>query len=179
MRRLRLALVLAASGCAALPIEPPRSSIRVVSADGCAPFDWPVEAVVSSGFGPRDGHAHLGLDLAVPEGTPVRAACAGVVRYAGDGQRGYGRLVVVDHAGGLSTAYAHNRALAVEVGAVVARGQLLSYSGATGHVTAPHLHFEVRRDGVAVDPLPLLAPGSDGARMGYALRSASADPSHP
>jgi murein DD-endopeptidase MepM/ murein hydrolase activator NlpD len=171
-------------GCAASLETPRRSTIRIVDApgEGCAPLDWPVAATVSSPFGRRDGRVHQGIDLAVPEGTPVRAACGGVVTYASDRLRGYGRLVIVEHAGGLTTVYAHNRSLEVPAGASVSRGQLLAYSGATGHVTAPHLHFEVRRLGVAIDPLGLLAPPPyPSPRPGmYAERPASpADSSTP
>lgn len=119
-------------------------------------MSWPIATSISSGFGPRDGRQHLGIDLVVPQGTPVRAACDGVVAYAGTKLRGYGRLLIVKHGGGLSTVYAHNRELLVREGAAVARGQIIALSGATGHVTAPHLHFEVRVDGAAIDPVPLL-----------------------
>jgi murein DD-endopeptidase MepM/ murein hydrolase activator NlpD len=168
-----LALLLLAAGCAAPRVQSDVSTIRELpaEADACAPLDWPLDAPISSPFGPRDGRPHLGLDLAAPEGTAVHAACAGVVRYAGEGLRGYGRMIVIEHTGGLSTAYAHNRALEVEVGAVVARGQRIARSGATGRVTAPHLHFEVRRDGVAVDPASLLGPRPIPPGMGYAQGS--------
>jgi murein DD-endopeptidase MepM/ murein hydrolase activator NlpD len=173
MARAALTLLLLAGGCAAPQAESYVSTIRELppGAEVCAPLAWPVDAPISSPFGPRDGHPHLGLDLGAPEGTPVHAACAGVVRYAGEGRRGYGRLIVIEHAGGLSTAYAHNRALEVGVGAVVARGQRIARSGATGHVTAPHLHFEVRRAGVAVDPAGLLGPRPIPPGIGYARSS--------
>jgi murein DD-endopeptidase MepM/ murein hydrolase activator NlpD len=174
---------LCAAGCATAPVPPPTSTIRVVEAEACAPLAWPVDAQLSSPFGRRDGRPHTGIDLAAPEGTAVRAACAGIVRYAGEEQRGYGRLVIVEHTDGLTTYYAHNSAFAVHAGDVVARGDLVAYAGATGHVTAPHVHFEVRRLGAAIDPLPLMAarldrspvaPSAPLARdgdpgMGYAL----------
>jgi murein DD-endopeptidase MepM/ murein hydrolase activator NlpD len=165
MSRVALLAVFSA-GCATIaPI--PTSTIRVIDGASCAPLVWPVDAPLSSPFGAREGRPHNGIDLAAAEGTEVRAACAGIVRYAGDEQRGYGRLVIVEHADGLFTYYAHNRAFAVHTGDTVERGDLLAYSGATGHVTAPHLHFEVRRLGAAVDPLPLLAPRPTA--IGYAL----------
>ena len=117
---------------------------------------WPVEAPVTSGFGRRDGYPHEGIDLGVPDGTAVRAAAAGQVVVAGERLSGYGRLLVVDHGDGLSTVYAHNSELVVAEGDSVNRGQIIAMSGHTGRVTAPHLHFEVRRDGEAVDPLPYL-----------------------
>jgi murein DD-endopeptidase MepM/ murein hydrolase activator NlpD len=119
---------------------------------------WPVDGPLSSPFGRRDGQPHDGIDLAVGEGTPVRAVCDGEVAYAGDKLRGYGRLVVLSHAGGFATVYAHNSLLEVKEGAHVARGQEIARSGATGHVTAPHVHFEVRRDNRPEDPLQYLPP---------------------
>jgi murein DD-endopeptidase MepM/ murein hydrolase activator NlpD len=117
---------------------------------------WPVEAPVTSPFGRREGYPHEGIDLGVPDGTAVRAAAAGQVVVAGERLSGYGRLLVVDHGDGLSTVYAHNSELLVAEGDRVASGQVIALSGHTGRVTAPHVHFEVRRDGEAVDPLPLL-----------------------
>jgi murein DD-endopeptidase MepM/ murein hydrolase activator NlpD len=116
---------------------------------------WPVSGAVTSGYGLRWGRMHEGIDIAVGEGTPVRAAAAGTVIYAG-WLGGYGNLVVVDHGNGLSTAYAHNSSLGVGVGQSVAAGQVVSYSGNTGNSTGPHVHFEVRVNGSAVDPLGYL-----------------------
>lgn len=125
------------------------------SSAGQGPLSWPVSGVVTSGFGTRWGRMHEGVDIAVPEGTPVRAAAAGTVIFSG-WLGGYGNLVVVDHGGSLSTAYAHNSSLLVAVGQTVASGQELALSGTTGHSTGPHVHFEVRVDGSAVDPLGYL-----------------------
>ena len=116
---------------------------------------WPVSGPVTSGFGPRWGRMHEGIDIAVPEGTSVGAAAAGVVIYAG-WLGGYGNLVVVDHGGGLSTAYAHNSAFAASVGDSVSQGEVIAYSGNTGNSSGPHVHFEVRVNGSAVDPLGYL-----------------------
>lgn len=116
---------------------------------------WPVSGPVTSGFGPRWGRMHEGIDIMVSTGTPVRASAAGTVIYAG-WLGGYGLLVVVDHGGGLSTAYAHNSSLASGVGTVVAQGDVISYSGNTGNSTGPHVHFEVRVNGSAVDPMGYL-----------------------
>jgi len=116
---------------------------------------WPVNGPVTSGFGMRWGRMHTGIDIAVPTGTPVHAAAAGTVVYAG-WMSGYGYLVAIDHGGGLATAYAHNSSLLVTVGQRVAQGQVISLSGSTGHSTGPHVHFEVRVNGVAVDPLEYL-----------------------
>ena len=120
-----------------------------------AGFIWPCDGVVVSGFGLRWGRMHEGVDIGCAYGTPNRAAASGTVIYSG-WLGGYGNLIVVDHGGGLSTAYAHASSLAVSVGQSVSQGQTVSYVGATGHATGPHLHFEVRVNGVAVDPLQYL-----------------------
>ena len=120
-----------------------------------AGFIWPCDGIVTSGFGMRWGRMHEGVDIGCPYGAPNRAAASGTVIYAG-WMAGYGNLVVVDHGNGLSTAYAHASSLAVSVGQSVSQGQTVSYVGSTGHSTGPHLHFEVRVNGVAVDPLGYL-----------------------
>ena len=120
-----------------------------------AGFIWPVQGVLTSGFGWRWGRMHEGIDLAVPVGTPVVAAASGTVIVAG-WLGGYGNLVVIDHGNGIATAYGHNTSVTVGVGQSVAQGQLISYSGSTGHSTGPHVHFEVRINGTPVDPLGYL-----------------------
>jgi murein DD-endopeptidase MepM/ murein hydrolase activator NlpD len=115
---------------------------------------WPVSGPVVSGFGMRWGRMHEGIDIAAPTGTPVRAAASGTVIFAGV-MSGYGNLVVIDHGGGLATAYAHLSGFAVGGGSV-AQGQVIGYVGCTGHCYGPHLHFEVRVNGAAVDPLGYL-----------------------
>jgi murein DD-endopeptidase MepM/ murein hydrolase activator NlpD len=120
-----------------------------------AGFVWPCEGVVVSGFGVRWGRMHEGIDIACAYGAPVHAAAAGTVIYAG-WMQGYGNLVVLDHGNGISTAYAHASAILVSVGQSVGHGDEVSLVGATGHATGPHLHFEVRVNGVAVDPLSYL-----------------------
>lgn len=123
---------------------------------------WPVSSgVLVSSFGPRSGSFHDGLDIAAPEGTDVFASHPGEVVYEGDGLTGYGNLVIVRDADGLSTVYAHNDENLVSVGDRVKRGQLIAKVGETGRASGPHLHFEVRmkdRKGryVAVDPVPFL-----------------------
>jgi murein DD-endopeptidase MepM/ murein hydrolase activator NlpD len=124
-------------------------------ASGTGQLSWPVSGPVTSGFGMRWGRMHEGIDIAVGQGTPVHAAGAGTVIYAG-WMDGYGNLVVIDHGNGLSTAYGHNSSLACAVGQTVSAGQVISYSGSTGHSTGPHVHFEVRVNGTAVDPLGYL-----------------------
>ena len=120
-----------------------------------AGFTWPTSGQITSGFGPRWGRMHQGLDVAAPTGRPITAAKSGKVIVAG-WSGGYGNLVVIDHGGGLSTAYAHQSRIAVKVGDPVTQGGLIGYVGSTGHSTGPHLHFEVRVNGVARDPLPYL-----------------------
>jgi murein DD-endopeptidase MepM/ murein hydrolase activator NlpD len=116
---------------------------------------WPVSGPVVSGFGPRWGRMHEGIDIAVATGTPVHASAAGSVIHTG-WLGGYGLLVVVDHGNGLSTAYAHNSSIVVATGQSVSQGEVLALAGSTGHSTGPHVHFEVRVNGSAVDPLGYL-----------------------
>ena len=120
-----------------------------------AGFIWPVNGPVTSGFGMRWGRMHEGIDIGVGYGTPIHAAAAGRVVYAG-WMSGYGNLVAIDHGRGISTAYGHQSSIAVSVGEVVAQGQTIGYVGCTGHCSGPHLHFEVRINGSPVDPLGYL-----------------------
>ncbi|MTI93957.1 MAG: M23 family metallopeptidase [Firmicutes bacterium] len=115
---------------------------------------WPVKGTITSVFGSRGG-THLGLDIAQSPGTPIRAAAAGTVEYSG-WSGSYGRLVLVRHNEHVVTAYAHASQLKVAKGDWVDRGDVIATVGATGNATGPHLHFEVRIDGVKYDPLPLL-----------------------
>ena len=124
-------------------------------AASAAGFVWPVHGILTSGFGWRWGRMHEGIDLAVASGTPVVSSASGTVIVAG-WMGGYGNLVVVDHGNGVSTAYGHNTSVTVGVGQSVAQGQLIAYSGNTGHSTGPHVHFEVRINGSPVDPLGYL-----------------------
>jgi murein DD-endopeptidase MepM/ murein hydrolase activator NlpD len=118
-------------------------------------FIWPVSGPVTSGFGWRWGRMHEGIDIAVPSGTPVHASASGRVIYGG-WLGGYGNLVVIDHGGGIATAYGHNTSIVVGTGSGVSQGQVVAYSGSTGHSTGPHVHFEVRVNGSAVDPMGYL-----------------------
>ena len=116
---------------------------------------WPVNGPVVSGFGPRWGSFHEGIDIAVPTGTSIRAAASGSVSIAGS-VGGYGNYTCVDHGGGLSTCYAHQERILVSVGQEVAQAQVIGVSDCTGHCLGPHVHFEVRVNGQAVDPLGYL-----------------------
>ena len=136
-------------------VDGPRQERLVVGGRLQQAFRWPVRGPISSPFGWRWGRLHEGIDIAVSRGTPVRAAAPGRVVYARWGG-GYGYLVEVDHGSGVTTRYAHNSRIVVREGQYVARGQVLALSGKTGHSTGPHLHFEIRYRGRAVDPLPFL-----------------------
>ncbi len=114
-------------------------------------FVAPCRGAVTSRFGWRESGRHTGIDIGVPVGTSVKAADGGKVTFAG-WLGGYGRLVIIDHENGYSTYYGHNSSLKVKAGERVYRGQVIALSGASGNVTGPHLHFEVRKNGVPVDP---------------------------
>jgi murein DD-endopeptidase MepM/ murein hydrolase activator NlpD len=116
---------------------------------------WPVSGPITSPFGWRWGRMHEGVDIGVGFGTPIHAAAAGTVIWAG-WMDGYGNLVVIDHGGGLATAYGHQQRIYVAVGQQVAQGEPIGEVGATGHAFGPHLHFEVRINGTPVDPLGYL-----------------------
>lgn len=116
-------------------------------------FIWPVTGPVVSAFGPKpDGLRNDGVNIAAPEGTPITAAAAGEVIYAGNQLRGFGNLVLIRHAGGWVTAYAHAAELWVDTGARVAQGQRIGAVGQTGSVDAPQLHFQIRQEATPVDP---------------------------
>jgi murein DD-endopeptidase MepM/ murein hydrolase activator NlpD len=115
---------------------------------------WPVSGPVVSPFGMRWGRMHTGIDIGVGYGTPIHAAASGTVIFAG-WMGGYGNFVIIDHGGGLATAYAHQSSIAVGGGSV-SQGQVIGYVGCTGHCFGPHLHFEVRVNGSPVDPLGYL-----------------------
>jgi murein DD-endopeptidase MepM/ murein hydrolase activator NlpD len=149
-----------ASSALAAQIRAAQASSVSYSAPGdttpsAAGFIWPVNGPVTSGFGMRWGRMHEGIDIAAGSGTPIRAAAAGRVVYAG-WMSGYGNLVAIDHGGGVSTAYAHQASIAVGNGQVVSQGRTIGYVGCTGHCFGPHLHFEVRINGSPVDPLGYL-----------------------
>jgi murein DD-endopeptidase MepM/ murein hydrolase activator NlpD len=139
-------IVAAQGGAAAAGSSPAPSS---------SGFVFPASGTITSTFGPRWGRMHEGIDIAGGAGSPIRAAASGTVIVAG-WQGGYGNLVVIDHGGGISTAYGHNSSLAVSVGQQVSQGQTIAGMGTTGHSTGVHCHFEVRVNGGAVDPMGYL-----------------------
>src|SRR5215467_5042630 len=124
-------------------------------------FRWPVRGRVITGFGQKpNGQQSDGIDLAVPEGTAVRAAEDGVVAYAGNELKGYGNLILIRHANGFVTAYAHASEILVKRNDAVRRGQVIAKSGQTGTVSSPQLHFEIRKGSSPVDPAQYLPSGA-------------------
>jgi murein DD-endopeptidase MepM/ murein hydrolase activator NlpD len=137
------------------PTSPPATSPPPTSPPNTgSSFLWPTNGVLTSTFGWRWGAMHQGIDIGAGSGTPIYASNAGTVFYAG-WMGGYGNLTLIDHGGGRVTAYAHQTGFAV-TGGSVGRGQVIGYVGSTGDSTGPHLHFELRINGSAVDPLPYL-----------------------
>jgi murein DD-endopeptidase MepM/ murein hydrolase activator NlpD len=120
-------------------------------------FRWPVRGKVITSYGAKtNGKSNDGINLAVPEGTPVKAAEDGVVAYSGNELKGYGNLVLVRHSNGYVTAYAHASELLVKRGDPIKRGQVIAKSGQSGEVSSPQLHFEIRKGSSPVDPLQFL-----------------------
>ena len=139
----------------------PLASLSDWTRAGDAPSLWPVEGRLTSSFGERvdpfngEGAFHSGIDISVPYGTPVHAAADGVVGYA-QFMNGYGNLISLDHGHGVATRYGHLSGFAITCGQHVRRGQVIGYVGSTGRVTSPHLHYEVRIQGVPVNPYKYL-----------------------
>jgi len=122
---------------------------------GSGSLIWPVNGPVVSGFGMRWGRLHAGVDIAVPAGTPIRAADSGRVVLLG-WTGGYGNYTCIDHGSSLSTCYAHQSRYGTSMGASVSQGQVIGYVGCTGHCFGDHLHFETRVNGSPVDPMGYL-----------------------
>lgn len=134
-----------ASRPTATPAPPPRAGQG---------FGWPVQGRLLSKFGPTgEGERNDGINIAVPRGTPVKAADNGVVVYAGNELKGFGNLLLVKHDGGWVTAYAHNDTLIAKRGQQVRRGEVIAKAGQSGNVQSPQVHFEVRKGSRAVDPM--------------------------
>jgi len=127
-------------------------------AEQAANFRWPAQGRVISGFGAKGASGtNDGINIAVPEGTPVRAAEGGTVIHADDALKGYGKLVLVRHPNGYVSVYAHNGEIKVKRGESVKRGQVIAASGSSGNVTSPQLHFQIRKGSQAVDPMKMLS----------------------
>jgi len=150
----KIAAQLAGTGWSPLPAGPIQG--------GSGGLIWPVDGAVVSGFGSRTINGsyeyHPGIDIAVPEGTPIRAAATGTVIFTESeaASGGYGNFTCIDHGGGLSTCYAHQSAFAVAAGQSVSQGAIIGYTGCTGYCLGPHLHFEVRINGAVTDPMGYL-----------------------
>ena len=137
----------------------PTGNVSEADAKGSAApsFRWPVRGRIIAGFGPKpNGQQNDGINLAVPEGTPIKAAEEGVVAYAGNELKGYGNLVLIRHPNGFVTAYAHASELNVKRGDNIKRGQVIGKAGQTGTVNSPQLHFEIRKGSTPVDPTQYL-----------------------
>jgi murein DD-endopeptidase MepM/ murein hydrolase activator NlpD len=152
-----------AAGAEVAGYTPPKAETKIEDADvdtasvapdstGIGKMRWPVRGKVISAYGKGSGRSNDGIDIAVPEGTPVKAAENGVVIYAGDGLKDFGNTVLVRHDDGLVTVYGHASELNVKRGEKVKRGQEIARSGMSGTTKAPKLHFEVRKDSAPVDP---------------------------
>ena len=143
----------------------PETAAKTAEPAGSMPtFRWPVHGRVISSFGARvNGQPNDGINVAVPEGTPVKAAEDGVVAYAGNELKGFGNLVLVRHPNGYVSAYAHASEISVKRGDTIKRGQVIAKAGQTGNVTSPQLHFEIRKGSTPVDPTQFLAGNAAAA----------------
>jgi len=119
-------------------------------------FIWPIEGKIVDVFDEAESKRHQGIDITSPSGTPIKASSSGTVLYSGNTIRGYGNLIILRHSEEFVTVYAHNQVNLVEEGTWVEKGQLIGKVGQTGRATGPHLHFEIRKNNKAVDPLLFL-----------------------
>jgi murein DD-endopeptidase MepM/ murein hydrolase activator NlpD len=133
------------------------STTAAAQSSDASEFRWPAKGRVIAGFNGKGGAGNDGINISLPEGTPVKAAEGGVVAYAGNELKGYGNLVLIRHPNGWVSAYAHNGDLKVKRGDQVARGQTIATSGQSGNVNSPQLHFELRKGSTPVDPMPHLS----------------------
>jgi len=142
------------------PVAPPPSpkprDIGTPGAVSSRGYAWPVDGRLSRGYKSSSTEKHAGIDIEVPFGTKVRAAADGRVVYAGNSITAYGHMVIIEHSGGVATCYAHNSRLNVSVDQRVTRGQMIALSGQPHNSDRPMVHFQLRRSGEAVDPMPYL-----------------------
>ncbi len=143
------------------PVPVPDDLGQALSPVARRTFRWPVRGKIGSAFGPRKGGVHRGLDILAPDGTDARASEFGLVLYVGDGLRGYGNAVVLDHGEGVTTLYGHLESFRVKSGDAVAAGQVIGAVGRTGNATTSHLHFELRMEDEALDPVLYLREGDE------------------
>ena len=138
-------------------VSPTAAVEDAAKTSGSPSFRWPVRGRIIAGFGPKpNGQQNDGINLSVPEGTPIKAAEDGVVAYSGNELKGYGNLVLIRHPNGFVTAYAHASELLVKRGDTIKRGQIIGKAGQTGTVSSPQVHFEIRKGSSPVDPTQYL-----------------------
>jgi len=131
-----------------------RTTVKRKTAKSRRKLMWPVKGgTLTSRFGTRNGKNHHGIDIGARRGTPIRAADGGTVKFSGWGPTGYGKMIIIKHPGKLTTVYAHNSRNLVKEGSKVKRGQMIGRVGKTGRASGPHVHFEVRNDAHAKNPL--------------------------
>jgi murein DD-endopeptidase MepM/ murein hydrolase activator NlpD len=139
----------------------PQNYTPAPAGNGYVRFSWPVSGQVIEDFGTdSSGQRNDGINIAVPYDTPIRAAAAGTVSYVGSELKNYGNLLLIQHQGNYVTAYAHADRLLVKRGDTVSAGQIIGYSGDTGDVSRPQLHFEIRRGVTPINPRQLLVASS-------------------
>lgn len=143
------------------PLPPVVSKVKLSDPKRVGNLEWPVRGLLYARFGKKGKEPHDGIDLAAPLGTPVKTAAPGTVLYAGE-QAGYGLIVILEHDDDVITLYAHNRDLRVKTGQKVRAEQVIATVGESGKTSGPHLHFEVRKKGIPVDPLLHLGPVPSG-----------------
>jgi murein DD-endopeptidase MepM/ murein hydrolase activator NlpD len=151
----RITAAIAAAPLASSPTGDQHLPTPTATAESSSGFIWPVRGTLVSPYGQRWGRLHSGIDIAAPAGTLIAASASGQVVYAGS-MSGYGLIVVIQHSGGVATAYAHNSSITVSVGESVVQGQTIAAVGCTGHCYGDHVHFEVRVGGGPVDPMGYL-----------------------
>lgn len=138
-----------------VPPEAKRSAQKRAQQEADVAFAWPLRGGISTCFGERRSRAHEGIDIMSPSGTEIRAAEAGKVVFAGS-MGAYGKIIILKHEGPYASVYSHNSRHFVEKGAFVEKGDVIAEVGATGNATGPHLHFEIRREDRAQDPIQFL-----------------------
>jgi len=139
----------------------PVAAAKRAEQEKAPPFHWPADGTLTSRFGPRDGGVHEGIDIAAPWGSAVRAAADGEVVYSGT-LPGYGKVLILRHAGGYATVYAHNQRNKAKQGQKVRRGDFIGTVGRTGRTLGANLHFEIRKNNLARDPLLYLPAAAAG-----------------
>jgi murein DD-endopeptidase MepM/ murein hydrolase activator NlpD len=171
--------VLSASGSVLKRVGPLRVLTELVLArpdfrDERIALAWPIEGPVISTFGRRARGWHAGIDISAELGSPIRAAAAGTVLFSG-WIRAYGQIVKIQHSDGFVTLYAHNTKNMVEEGESVEAGQVIATVGRSGDASGPHVHFEVRRDGKAYNPLHMLEPSEQAPIFDGDVAASSSD----